>query len=75
MMKNINEFKLIIESKGVNEAFSRAVVSAFVSPADPTIEELTDIKTAVSEAVTNSIVHGYKNSRKQAPECKENQML
>ena len=61
-MKNINEFKLIIESKGVNEAFSRAVVSAFVSPADPTIEELTDIKTAVSEAVTNSIVHGYKNS-------------
>lgn len=57
-----NEFKLTIDSKSVNEAFCRVVVSSFVTPLDPTIEELNDIKTAVSEAVTNCIVHGYKNT-------------
>lgn len=56
-----NEFKLTVDSKSVNESFCRVVVSAFVTPLDPTIEELTDLKTAVSEAVTNSIVHGYKD--------------
>lgn len=56
-----NEFKLTIESKSVNEAFCRVVVSSFVTPLDPTIEELSDLKTAVSEAVTNCIVHGYKD--------------
>lgn len=56
-----NEFRLIIDSKSINEAFCRVVVSAFVTPLDPTIEELSDLKTAVSEAVTNSIVHAYKN--------------
>ncbi len=55
-----NEFKLTVESKSVNEGFTRVVVSSFVTPLDPTIEELADLKTAVSEAVTNSIVHGYK---------------
>lgn len=59
-MKIDNEFKLTLNSKSVNEGFARVVVSAFVTPLDPTIEELADLKTAVSEAVTNCIVHGYK---------------
>ena len=56
-----NEFRLTVSSKSVNEGFARVVVSAFVSPLDPTLEELTDLKTAVSEAVTNCIVHGYRD--------------
>ena len=56
-----NEFKLTIDSKSVNEAFCRVVISAFISALDPTIEELSDLKTALSEAVTNSIVHGYRD--------------
>ena len=60
--KLINEFKLTIDSKSVNEAFARVAVSAFVTPLDPTLEEIADLKTAVSEAVTNCIVHAYKNS-------------
>lgn len=60
-MNIINEFKLVIDSKSINEAFSRVAVSAFVSQLDPTIDELADLKTAVSEAVTNAIVHGYKD--------------
>lgn len=54
-----NNFKLEIPSKSQNEAFARIVVAAFASQLDPTIEELADIKTAVSEAVTNAIIHGY----------------
>lgn len=54
-----NSFKLTVEAKSVNEAFCRVVISSFVTVLDPTIEELTDLKTAVSEAVTNCIVHGY----------------
>lgn len=57
-----NEFKLVVDSKSVNESFCRMVVSAFSNPLDPTIEELTDLKTAVSEAVTNCIVHAYADS-------------
>lgn len=57
-----NEMKLEIVSKSNNEAFARIAVAAFVSQLDPTIEELADIKTAVSEAVTNCIIHGYENS-------------
>lgn len=56
-----NEMKLEFLSKSNNEAFARITVAAFVSQLDPTIEELADIKTAVSEAVTNSIIHGYEN--------------
>lgn len=56
-----NEFKLTVSSKSINEGFARAVVSSFVTPLDPTLEELADLKTAVSEAVTNCIVHGYKD--------------
>ena len=58
-----NEFKLTVDSKSINEAFCRVVVSSFITPLDPTIEELSDLKTAVSEAVTNSIVHGYKDKQ------------
>lgn len=51
--------KLIIESNSENEAFARTVVAAYITRLDPTLEELADVKTAVSEAVTNSIIHGY----------------
>lgn len=56
-----NEMKLEFISKSSNEAFARITVAAFASQLDPTIEELADIKTAVSEAVTNCIIHGYEN--------------
>ncbi len=62
MQKPQNEMKLIFKSLSINEGFARVAVSAFAAQKDMTIEELNDIKTAVSEAVTNSIVHGYKNS-------------
>lgn len=63
-MKNIyeNEMKLEFLSKSNNEAFARISVAAFVSQLDPTLEELADIKTAVSEAVTNCIIHGYEDT-------------
>ncbi len=57
-----NEMKLEFLSKSSNEAFARITVAAFASQLDPTIEELADIKTAVSEAVTNCIIHGYEDS-------------
>lgn len=57
-----NEMKLEFLSKSNNEAFARVTVAAFASQLDPTIEELADIKTAVSEAVTNAIIHGYENT-------------
>ncbi len=56
-----NEMKLEFLSKSNNEAFARIAVAAFAAQLDPTIEELADIKTAVSEAVTNSIIHGYED--------------
>lgn len=55
-----NYFKLEIEAKNVNESFARGTVALFCSQLEPTITELNDIKTAVSEAVTNAIVHGYE---------------
>ncbi len=55
-----NEMKLEIKSKSCNEAFARITVAAFATELNPTIEEISDIKTAVSEAVTNSIIHGYE---------------
>ena len=62
-MKNLyeNEMKLEFLSKSNNEAFARITVAAFASQLDPTIEELADIKTAVSEAVTDCIIHGYED--------------
>ncbi|MGI6404116.1 MAG: anti-sigma F factor [Oscillospiraceae bacterium] len=61
-MKPLNEMRLSFPSKSANEAFARTAVAAFVAGLDPTVDELTDIKTAVSEAVTNAIVHGYRES-------------
>lgn len=61
-MKPYNMMKLEFLSKSTNEAFARATVAAFAASLDPTIEEMNDIKTAVSEAVTNCIVHGYRDT-------------
>lgn len=61
-MKQVNKFNLRIPSRSTNESFARTAVAAFAAQLDPTVEEISDIKTAVSEAVTNSIVHGYKNT-------------
>ena len=58
----MNEFKLTVDSKSVNESFARVVVSAFAAQLDPNLEEIADLKTAVSEAVTNCIVHAYKDT-------------
>lgn len=60
-MQPMNEMKIEFVSKSSNEAFARVVAAAFVSQLDPTLEELADVKTAVSEAVTNAIIHGYEN--------------
>lgn len=59
MNKRINHMRLEFDSRSENESFARVVVSAFAVQLSPTIEEIADIKTAVSEAVTNAIVHGY----------------
>lgn len=56
-----NSFSMTVLSRSSNESFARATVAAFASQLDPTIEEVSDIKTAVSEAVTNCIVHAYDN--------------
>lgn len=57
-----NEMNLSFLSKSVSESFSRSAVCAFVMSLDPTVSEMSDIKLAVSEAVTNCIVHGYKDT-------------
>lgn len=62
-MEIINEIRFSMPSLSVNEAAARAVVSAFMVQADPTVEELSDVRTAVSEAVTNAIVHGYRGTK------------
>jgi stage II sporulation protein AB (anti-sigma F factor) len=56
-----NYMKLEIPSKSQNEAFARVAVAAFSAQVDPTVDEISDVKTAVSEAVTNAIIHGYNN--------------
>lgn len=61
-MNSINKFNMVVPSKSSNESFVRVAVSAFVSQLDPTIDEISDIKTAVSEAVTNCTVHAYQNT-------------
>lgn len=59
-MEIINKFSLTILSRSANEGFARSAVAAFAAQLDPTLEEISDIKTAVSEAVTNCIVHAYR---------------
>ena len=61
-MKLENKMRVSFPSRSVNEALARTVTAAFVAAADPTVDELCDIKTAVSEAVTNAIVHGYPDT-------------
>ena len=61
-MKMLNQVKMTFASRSVNESFSRAALAAFLAQADPTVPQLADIKTAVSEAVTNCIVHAYRGS-------------
>jgi stage II sporulation protein AB (anti-sigma F factor) len=56
-----NFMSLQFASRSENESFARVTVAAFVSQLDPTLDEITDIKTVVSEAVTNAIIHGYEN--------------
>ena len=79
MDENIdNEMKLEFLSKSTNEAFARISVAAFAAQLDPSLEELADIKTAVSEAVTNCIIHGYENKQgivKVIAKLKENQII
>ena len=58
-MKPINEMKVTFLSRSANEGFARAAVAAFAAQLDPPVDELADLRTAVSEAVTNAIVHGY----------------
>ena len=58
-MKMVNQVKFTFMSRSVNESFARAALAAFLAQADPTVPQLADIKTAVSEAVTNCIVHAY----------------
>lgn len=61
-MKALNTVKITFLSRSVNEGFARSALSAFAAQADPTLDELADVKTAVSEAVTNCIVHAYANT-------------
>lgn len=60
-MGNTNEMQLIFDSRSSNESFARVTVAAFMTSLNPTVEEVSDVKTAVSEAVTNAIIHGYDN--------------
>ena len=65
-MENItNKMQLMFDAKSVNEAFARMTVMAFMADMNPTLDELEDVKTAVSEAVTNAIIHGYNDETKQ----------
>ena len=71
-----NEMKLEFDSRSCNEGFARVAVAAFLTQLNPTLEEVADVKTAVSEAVTNSIVHGYENRKTEIIEitakCEKN---
>ena len=60
-MENTNEMQLIFDSRSSNESFARVTVAAFMTSLNPTVEEVSDVKTAVSEAVTNCIVHAYRD--------------
>lgn len=59
--KEANEMELLFDSRSENEGFARVAVAAFMTQLNPTLEEVSDVKTAVSEAVTNAIIHGYEN--------------
>lgn len=63
MMKPVNQAQISFPSHSVNEGFGRAAVAAFLAQLDPTVADLADMRTAVSEAVTNAIVHGYRDKQ------------
>lgn len=70
-MKNTNEMEVIFDSRSENERFARVAVAAFLTQLNPTVEEVSDVKTAVSEAVTNAIIHGYEDTyHKVSVRCK-----
>ena len=64
-MRHENEMELVFESRSVNEGFARVAVAAFMTQLNPTLEEVSDVKTAISEAVTNAIIHGYEKEVKK----------
>lgn len=69
-MSSTNEMKLEFDSRSCNEGFARVAVAAFMTQMNPTLEEVADVKTALSEAVTNSVVHGYEGEvKKIVVEC------
>ena len=64
-MRNTNEMEIRFDSRSENEGFARVAVAAFMTQLNPTVEEVADVKTAVSEAVTNAIIHGYDQAVKK----------
>ncbi len=64
-MTHENEMELVFDSRSINEGFARVSVAAFLTQLNPTLEEVSDVKTAVSEAVTNAIIHGYEKEVKK----------
>ncbi len=76
--KNGNEMEVYFDAISTNESFARVAVAAFITHLNPTLEEIADVKTAVSEAVTNAIIHGYENyqgydkRREQMPKMSRN---
>ena len=70
-MRNTNEMMIEFDSRSCNEGFARVAVAAFCTQMNPTLEEVADLKTAISEAITNAIIHGYDNEvHKIRIECK-----
>ena len=70
-MKNTNEMEIRFDSRSANEGFARVAVASFMTQLNPTVEEVADVKTAVSEAVTNAIIHGYESKiRKVCIRCR-----
>lgn len=65
MMQSKNEMRLRFDARSVNEGFARIAVAAFITELNPTLDEVADVKTAVSEAVTNAIIHGYESPKEQ----------
>ena len=68
-MAEQNNMQVIFDAKSVNESLARIVVTAFMTDMNPTLEQISDVKTAVSEAVTNAIIHGYENKEDSVELC------
>ena len=70
-MAEQNHMQVIFDAKSVNESLARMVVTAFMTDMNPTLEQVSDVKTAVSEAVTNAIIHGYENKEDSVELCSD----